>query len=327
MILPHIAIFFTGGTISMQIDPKTGGAIPALSGREILERVPGLDEIATFETTDFGRLPGPHMTPTQMLELAKQVKTSLSRTEIDGIVITHGTDTLEETAFFLSLVLPGSKPVVLVGAMRNSSELSWDGPANLRSAVRVASSPATRGLGPLVVMNDQIISAREATKTHTESTDTFQSRDFGPLGFVDKDLVIVARLPSSSETIEAAVLDERVDIIKVYAGSDGRFFDHAVADGARGLIIEGLGRGNVTPAAMPAIQRALDGGVVVVITSRCPRGRVLDTYSYEGGGRQLRQMGVISGGMLPSQKARIKLMLALGAEWPTEQIRAAFESS
>jgi L-asparaginase len=327
MILPHIAIIFTGGTISMQIDPVTGGAIPTLSGREILARVPGLDQIATFEPTDFGRLPGPHMTPTRMLELAALAKATIQRAEIDGIVITHGTDTLEETAFVLSLLLSSSKPIVLVGAMRNSSELSWDGPGNLRAAVRVAGSPEAQGLGPVVVMNEQIIAAREVTKTHTESTDTFQSRDFGPLGIVDKDRVIVSRHLNVVETVETTSIEERVDIVKVYAGSDGRFIDHARADGARGLVIEGLGRGNVTPASLPSIRRALDSGIVVVITTRCPRGRVLDTYAYEGGGRQLRGMGVILAGMLPSQKARLKLMLTLGAGWTTEQIRESFESS
>ena len=325
MILPHIAIFFTGGTISMQIDPVTGGAIPVLSGKEILARVPGLDEIATFEITDFGRLPGPHVSPRQMLELADLVELSTAKPGIDGVVITHGTDTLEETAFVLSLLLSSDTPVVLVGAMRNSSELSWDGPGNLRSAVRVAGAVEARGLGTLVVMNDQIIAGAEATKTHTESTDTFQSRDFGPLGKVDKDRVIVSRRPVPSERIDAHEMDERVDIIKVYSGSDGRFIDHSVADGARGIVIEGLGRGNVTPATMPALRRALESGVTVVVTTRCPRGRVLDTYAYEGGGRQLRQMGVILGGMLSSQKARLQLMLALGAGWSRERIRASFE--
>ncbi|MEP7272721.1 MAG: asparaginase [Acidobacteriota bacterium] len=324
---PRLAIFFTGGTISMQIDTKSGGAIPALSGAEILARVPGLDAIARFETIDFARLPGPHMTPEKMFELARHVASKLHDSDIDGVVITHGTDTLEETAYLHGLVLSSDKPVVFVGAMRNSSELSWDGPSNLRSAVRVAAEPEAAGLGVLVVMNDQILSAAEATKTHTESTDTFQSRDFGPLGIVDKDRVIISRKPARMEHIQTSALDERVDLIRMTAGSDGRFVDHAVSDGARGIIIEGLGRGNVTVAALPAIERALTAGVVIIMTSRCARGRVLDTYAYEGAGRQLTRMGVILGGMLPGHKARIKLMLALGAGWDRDQIKGAFETS
>ncbi len=324
---PRIAMIFTGGTISMRVDPLTGGAIPALSGAEILALVPGIEAIADYDLTDFARWPGPHVTPPRMLDLAHLIQSKLADQTIDGLVITHGTDTLEETAFLLDHLIDSDKPVLLVGAMRNSSELSWDGPANLRAAIRVAADPATRGLGVLVVFNDQIIAAAEATKTHTESTDTFQSRDFGPLGLIDKDRLIVTRRPLHRIHIPTDQLEERVDIIKSYAGADGRFIDHALNDGARGLVIEALGRGNVTVAALPAIQRAIDAGLPVVITSRCPRGRVLDTYGYEGGGRQLTRMGAILGGMLPSHKARLRLMLALGAGWERERIREIFESS
>jgi L-asparaginase len=322
---PRLAIFFTGGTISMQIDPRTGGAVPALSGAEILARVPGLETIADFVSEDFARLPGPHVTPPIMMNLAGAVRSCLADESIDGAVITHGTDTLEETAYLLDLLLDADKPVVLVGAMRNSSELSWDGPGNLRAALRVAADPAARGLGVLVVMNDQLLAAREATKTHTESTDTFQSRDFGPLGIVDKDRIIVSRRPVDREYIATDRLEYRVDLVEIPAGGDGRLVDFVVNDGARGLVIEGLGRGNVTVDALPAIERAVNAGLPVVITSRCPRGRVLDTYAYQGAGKGLRQLGVILGGMLPSHKARIKLMAALGAGWSIARIRESFE--
>lgn len=311
----------------MRVDPLTGGAIPALSGPEILALAPGLESIATYDLTDFARWPGPHITPLRMLDLARQVEAKLADQQIDGVVVTHGTDTLEETACLFDHIIDSEKPVVLVGAMRNSSELSWDGPANLRSAIRVAADPAARGLGTLVVFDDQILPAAEATKTHTESTDTFQSRDFGPLGMIDKDRLIVTRRPLNRVHLPTDRLEERVEIIKVYAGADGRFIDHALSDGARGLIIEALGRGNVTIAMLPALQRAIDAGLPVVVTSRCPRGRVLDTYGYEGGGRQLRRMGAILGGMLPSHKARIRLMLALGAGWEMERIRELFETA
>src|SRR6185369_3574574 len=162
---PRIAIFFTGGTISMRVDPKTGGPVPALSGEEIIARVEGLNQIADIDVINFALLPGPHMTPPRMFELAGRVAKSLADDRIAGVVITHGTDTLEETAYLHELMLDSEKPVVFVGAMRNSSELSWDGPGNLRSAVRVAVDPVARGLGVLVVMGDQLIAASEATKT------------------------------------------------------------------------------------------------------------------------------------------------------------------
>ncbi len=322
---PRLATFFTGGTISMRIDPATGGAVPALSGEEIIAQVPGLDEIADFDVINFGKWPGPHVTPPRMMELARAVKEKIADESVAGAVVTHGTDTLEETAYLLDLVLNEEKPIVFVGAMRNSSELSWDGPGNLRSAIRVAIDPQSRDLGVIVAMNDQLIAAAEVTKTHTEATDTFQSRDFGPLGFVDKDRVIVTRRLFEREHIVTNKIEERVDAIKMYAGADGRFINFAIDDGARGLVIEALGRGNVPIAALPAIERAIKAGIPVVITSRCYRGRVLDTYAYEGAGRQLRKMGAILGGMRTSASARIKLMLALGAGWSVEKIRMSFE--
>jgi len=157
---PRIAILFTGGTISMRVDPKSGGAIPALSGEEIVAQVPGLNEVADFTIINFAKLPGPHITPPKMLKLAREVAAQLADSQIAGAVVTHGTDTLEETAYLLDLLLNEEKPVVFVGAMRNSSELSWDGPGNLRSAVRVAADASARGLGVMVVMGDQLIAAR-----------------------------------------------------------------------------------------------------------------------------------------------------------------------
>ncbi len=326
-IKPRVAIVFTGGTISMRIDPTVGGAVPMLSGDEILAQVPGLERIAEVAATDFARLPGPHITPLRMLELSRVAASRLADERVDGVVITHGTDTLEETAYLLDLVLPSNKPVVLVGAMRNGSELGWDGPANLRSAVRVAVDPAVRGLGVLVVMNHELFAASEATKTHAESLETFQSRDFGPLGIVDPDRVIVSRRPAAREHIPASRLDERVEIVKLSAGSDGRLIRLFIEGGGRGLIIEGLGRGNVPITALGEVDQAIQSGVPVVITSRCPRGRVLDTYAFEGAGKQLKRRGAILGGLLPSHKARIKLMLLLGAERTLDEIRAAFEAT
>ena len=205
---PRVAVVFTGGTISMRVDPAAGGAVPTLSGEEILRLVPGLAEIAEVTVVEFARLPGPHMTPVRMWDLSGVVAQQLADARVNGVVITHGTDTLEETAYLLDLTLKSEKPVVLVGSMRNGSEPSWDGPANLRTAVRVAADPAARGLGVLVVMGDQLLAAVEATKTHTESVDTFQARDFGPVGIVDKDRIIVTRRRAAREHIAA----QRIEI-------------------------------------------------------------------------------------------------------------------
>ncbi|MEW6732023.1 MAG: asparaginase [Acidobacteriota bacterium] len=320
-----VVLIFTGGTISMQVDPVVGAAIPVLSGEQILVNVPSLDEIVDFEISNFAKLPGPHMTPGLMLELAEVVKRMFARDDICGAVITHGTDTLEETAYCLDLLIDSPKPVAVVGAMRNSSELGWDGPPNLIAAVRTVTCEAAWGLGVLVVLNDEINAASEVTKTHTESMGTFQSPDFGLLGIVDKDRVLILRRPAFHEHIATSNVDTRVDLIKMAAGIDDRLIRYAIDSGAHGLVIEALGRGNIPSYALPGIEYAIGLGLPVVIVSRCLRGRVLDTYGYKGGGHELRQMGAILGGYLSGQKARIKLMLALGRTKDVDEIRDIFE--
>jgi L-asparaginase len=307
----RLAVFFTGGTISMKYDSAIGAAVPSLTGHEILASVPQTSEVADIEVIDFGRFPGPHMTPHLMLGLSAQVREALSRDEIAGAVVTHGTDALEETAYLLDLTIRTHKPIAMVGAMRNSSELGWDGPSNLLSAVRVAASDKARGLGVVVVMNETVIAASEVTKTHTESFDSFLSPDFGPLGVIDKGEVIIRRLPSPRHYIETDSVEGPVWLIKVAAGMDSTLIDACLEAGAKGLVIEAMGRGNVPREVVPGIKRAISSEIPVVIVSRCQRGRVYESYGYEGGGKQLRDLGAIFGDFLNGQKARIKLMLAL----------------
>src|SRR6185503_11495283 len=188
-----IGILFTGGTISMKLDPLLGAAVPAFGGADILAQAPGLESVAEIEVEDFSRLPGPHVTPEQMWRLARRAAAWLDRPDIEGPVITHGTDTIEETAYLLDLLLTSDKPVVLVGAMRTVSDASWDGPANLLAAARVAACPAARGYGVLVVMDDQILPARDARKVHTESSRSFAAPEFGPVGVVDNGHVVLHR--------------------------------------------------------------------------------------------------------------------------------------
>lgn len=320
-----IQVIFTGGTISMQIDPNLGAAVPSLSGSQILASVTHLDPHITARTHDYAQMPGPHVTPQIMWDLTQTVRRYLDDPAVDGVVITHGTDTLEETAYFLDLLLETEKPVVFTGAMRNASELGFDGPPNLRDAILVAACPEARGLGVLVCMNEQILAASEATKTHTEEAGTFQSPNFGPLGIVDLGRVLFYRRPIFPKTIPATRLVDPVDLFKMYTGADDRFIRYAVDSGAKGLVIEALGRGNVPPAVVPGIEYALAKGLPVVIASRALRGRVLDAYGYEGAGKRLRQMGVIFADLLSAPKSRIKLMLALGATSDPALVRAIFE--
>jgi L-asparaginase len=191
--------------------------------------------------------------------------------------------------------------------------------------VRTVVDPAARGLGVLVVMNDLIVAASEATKTHTESVDTFQSPDFGPLGVVDKDRVIVARRPALRTRIPLPGRLPDVALVKMAAGMDGRMVRAAITTGAEALVVEALGRGNVPPETLPAIREAIAAGLPVVVVSRCLRGRVLDTYGYPGGGHELREMGCLFAGSLPGQKARIRLMLALAASSSRGELERHFE--
>jgi L-asparaginase len=323
--LKRVLFLFTGGTISMKIDPETGGAMPALSGREILAFDRGIGAFVEPEVVDFARWPGPHWTPERMWEASNRLRTELEREEIAGAVVTHGTDTLEETAYFVDLRHRGEKPVVFTGSLKNSSELGFDGPANLRAAARVAASGEARGLGVVVVLNRMIHAAAAVTKTDTQQMETFQSPNLGALGVVDEDRVIVAHRPAGRVQIEGERFEPRVDLVKMYAGADGRFIDFAREQGARGIVVEGTGRGNVPPAALPAVRRAVESGVAVVIATRCPGGRILDTYAYEGSGRDLRRMGCLFAGMLNGPKARIRLMLALGAARDGAELRRLVE--
>jgi L-asparaginase len=310
--LPRVALIATGGTISMRVDAERGGAVPRLSGAEILEAVPGVEHVARLELREFGRYPGPHMTIDRMWELRRAILDTLAETGVDGVVVTHGTDTIEETAYLLDRSLPAAVPVVITGAMRNSSELSWDGPANLMAAVEVAASPEARGRGTMVVMDEEIVQGGEVVKTHTEAAGTFRSPNWGPLGITDKGRVLFYRESRRRAPLEPEAPVTAVDLVKVVAGMDARLVEASLDTGARGIVLEALGRGNVPPAVVPGIRRWVEAGRPVVVASRSARGRVLDTYAYPGGGHELREMGAIFADHMTGQQARIELMLALG---------------
>lgn len=296
----------------MTRDIEAGGAIPGMSGGEVLAAVPGWKDVAHVDVREFGRYPGPHMSIERMWSLRASVLEALESPECDGVVITHGTDTIEETAYLLDRSLPSGKPVVLTGAMRNRSELSWDGPANLMTALQVARSPRALGRGVMVVMDERIIQGAEVVKTHTEEFGTFQSPNWGPLGIVDKGMVLFYRDSRKKPRLQPDQPAEPVDLIKIVAGADSRLLEASLDSGARGVVLEALGRGNVPPPVVPGVRRWIDAGRPVVVTSRSLRGRVLDTYAYAGGGHELREMGVIFADHLTGQQARIELMLAVG---------------
>ena len=321
-----IPILFTGGTISMRNDPAIGGAIPALSGRDILAATRGIEQVADIEVEEWGTFPGPHMTVERMWALRNRIAEHLLRPEVDGVVVTHGTDTIEESAYLNARTIAPEKPIVFTGAMRTASDLGWDGPSNLIDAVRVAASEDSRGYGVMVTMSGRVFAGLDVTKAHTHLLDAFESPGVGPIGVLDDASVIFRRaLPPAPPLLVPPAPGLPVDIVAAYPGADTRLLDASRTD-ALGVVIAAMGRGNVPPAMVPGIERWIRDGKPVVIASRAPRGRVGKTYGYAGGGRRLHDLGAIFAGSRRPQQARIDLVLALGAGvTDAVDLRALFE--
>jgi len=323
--MKNILVVFTGGTFSMKIDESTGGAVPHFSGNALIDMMPEINSLAKISIYDFGKFPGPHMTPELMLKLSKDIKAFIEKDHPDGVVVTHGTDTLEETAYLLDLTIKTEIPVVVIGSMKNSSEPDWDGPRNLKDAISICVNPNSRELGVLVCLNGEINAASEVTKTHTDNIETFHSLDFGALGFVERGRVLFNRLPRKLEHIITENINPNVDLLKVYAGMDDKFFRYSVESNTDGIVVEAMGVGNVPPAAFEGIKYAREKGIPVVLVSRCPAGETLDIYGYPGAGKWLSKIGVIFSDYLNGQKARIKMMLALGLTKDPEKLVEFFK--
>lgn len=325
--MKKILVVFTGGTFSMMIDRSTGGAIPRYSGGELLDMIPEAKRLAEIEYYDFGKYPGPHVTPKLMLQLSQKIKQLLAEKHYDGVIVTHGTDTLEETAYFLDLTINTDIPIVMIGSMKNSSEPDWDGPRNLIDAIHICLNDNSKNLGVLVCLNGEINAASEVTKIYSDSVESFKSLDFGSLGFVQNGRVIYNRLPHYLEKIETDVIDDNVDMLTVYAGMNEKFFKFSADSGASGIVVEALGVGNVPPPAFEGIKYAVQNKIPVVLTSRCPAGETDYIYSYPGAGKHLHDLGVIFADYINGQKARIKLIIVLGKTRDINQIRKYFEAS
>lgn len=292
-----------------------------LQPAELVARVPEIAEIAEVVEIPFRRLSSGGILPVDWLELTRTLHERLDR-GLDGAVVTHGTNTLEETAYFLHLALDTNKPVVVTGAMRPSSAISPDGYLNLLNAFRLASNPSAHGKGVFVLLNDTVYGARDVTKTNTFRVHTFQSRDTGPLGYADADgrLVWYADPLRRRGGFDVLALTElpRVDVVLTYVGADGALIDAALAAGAQGIVSAGSGAGRPTPAEDEALDRAVAKGVVVVQASRVGSGRV--ARSPKVGAR-----GIVTADDLLPWKARILLMLALTRTRDPEAIQALFE--
>src|SRR5215510_10787783 len=325
---PNIVVLATGGTIAgaAASDVQAGYTSGQVGVDELLKAVPQANKIATLRGEQVANIGSQDMNDEVWIKLADRVNALLAQSDVDGIVITHGTDTIEETAYFLNLVVKSRKPVVIVGAMRPSTAISADGPINLYNAVILAGSPEAVGKGVLVVLNDQINGAREVTKTNTANTDTFRSWELGFMGYMQGNKPYFYRQSTRRHTADSefdvSSLDTlpQVDIVYGYANMNRVAVDAFVAAGARGIVHAGVGDGSLArPAVEPALVEAHKKGVVIVRSSRVGNGIVA-----RNGEAKDDELDFVVSDTLNPQKARILLMLALTKTSDTKEIQRIF---
>ena len=303
-----ILVLHTGGTISMQADAS--GAV-VTSPENPMNHVSNPLEGIEVHALDFLNLPSPHIKPKHMLALYHKIKEEADN--YDGVVITHGTDTLEETAYFLDTMEIPHMPIVLTGAMRSSNELGSDGVYNYLSALRVASDDKSADKGVLVVMNDEIHAAKYVTKTHTTNVGTFQTPTHGPLGLIMKQEILYFKTAEPRVRFDLEHIHGLVPIISAYAGMTDELIDMLDLDHLDGLVIQAFGAGNVPKETAQKLENLLQKGIPVALVSRCFNGIAEPVYAYQGGGVQLQRAGVFFVKELNAQKARLKLLIALNA--------------
>jgi len=312
---PKIVLLATGGTIASRYDPKLGSTVASQRADELLRMLPQVADFAEIEVHDIATIPSYQMDLQFAFGLARRIKEVLDRPEVAGVVVTHGTDTMEETCYLADLLLDSDKPAVFTGAQRAHDDPQSDGPLNLLNALRVAASPLTRGLGAMICFNATIHAARDVTKVHASAVETFQSYEHGALGEVDGAKVIIHRRPVLRRSFKVDRLEERVELFRLALGIDLRGLEAAIERSVAGLVIEGFGRGNGPSRLTELVRLATRKNIPVVITSRCPAGRVQPVYGGGGGGRDLADAGGIFAGDLKGPKARLLLMVLLsGAE-------------
>ncbi|HAR7060886.1 TPA: asparaginase [Staphylococcus aureus] len=321
--MKYLLVIHTGGTISMSQDQSnkvvTNDINPISMHQDVINQYAQIDELNPFN------VPSPHMTIQHVKQLKDIILEAVSNKYYDGFVITHGTDTLEETAFLLDLILGIEQPVVITGAMRSSNEIGSDGLYNYISAIRVASDEKARHKGVMVVFNDEIHTARNVTKTHTSNTNTFQSPNHGPLGVLTKDRVQFHHMPYRQQALENVNDKLNVPLVKAYMGMPGDIFSFYSREGIDGMVIEALGQGNIPPSALDGIQQLVSLNIPIVLVSRSFNGIVSPTYAYDGGGYQLAQQGFIFSNGLNGPKARLKLLVALSNNLDKAEIKSYFE--
>jgi L-asparaginase len=323
--LPEVAVLSLGGTISSTQTEGDSGVAPSLTGEALVEDVPEIAKVAEVSATSFRQVPGSELTLEDLIEASEEIEDRIDKGAA-GVVVTQGTDTIEETSFVLDLLLDRDAPVVVTGAMRNPTLPGADGPANLLASVRVASTEAARGLGTVVVLNDEIHTARFVQKTHTSNPATFRSPLAGPVGYVFEDNVRISTRPVGRRHIELPeeTRDHPVALYTVGLGDDGRLLEQIGRLGYEGLVIEAFGVGHVR-SVMAEPLGCLAGEMPVVLASRTGSGEVhRQTYGFTGSESDLLERGLINAGMLDGPKARLFLSLLLRSGASKEDFAGEF---
>ncbi len=325
--MKKIALVSTGGTIAMK-NNDTGLAVPTVGAKGLIETIKSVKNEIILEAIEFKNIPSAHMSLEDLVAL-KNLVVRLNHSGYNGIVITHGTDTMEETAYFLDLTIDLKVPVVLTGSQRNISALSSDVQLNIVDSVIAAADDGALDKGVLIVFASEIITAREATKTHRTRADTFKSMEFGPVGTIDNNRVIWTRKPLIRDTYEFDHFSKtKVDIILSYLGANSRMLHNSIKGGVDGIVLQSLGAGHIPELMLDGIEEAINASIPVVLSSRTMKGRFLtDTYGFIGAEKYLRNIGVIFGEDLTSQKVRMKLLVLLSTERSYEEIRHEFEKN
>ena len=306
-----VCLLTTGGTIASQRVEAQDHVVANVAGDELLEITHDIPSGVDIRVDDFMNINSIAMTLPLAFSLAKRINFHLSHADCMGVVVTHGTDTMEESTYLADLLLASEKPVVFTGAQRSADEAACDGPRNISDAVILASSPLARGLGAMVMFEQHFHAARDVTKSHTSRVDTFISRNHGKLGEIDGNVVCVSRRPILRKSYSADAIEQRVELIKMVLGSDDRLIRYAAASGAKAIVLEGFGRGNATPTVATAVKDIIAGGIPVIVVSRCGEGRVRPIYG-NGGGKDLEKAGAIFAGDLTGPKARVLVSVLLG---------------
>lgn len=321
----RVVLITTGGTIASSRDRQSDRLVANVSGGELRSRLRDPLEGIDIVVDDFCSVGSFAFDLPLAFSLAQHIKAVLDDPDCDGVVVTHGTDTMEESCYMADLLVGGDKPVVFTGAQRHAGDADSDGPRNIAEAVRVAASRSARGLGAMIVFEQDVHAAREVTKAHTSRVDAFRSNAHGKLGEVDGEDVFIHRKPVGRLHIDSRRPVPEVELMKLAMGSSPAFLEFAVARGARAVVIEAFGRGNAPNGFAEAIAPIVESGVPVIIASRCPEGRTRPIYGGGSGGRDLADAGVIFSGDLSGLKARILASVLLGRDAGMDRFREDFE--